>query len=128
MYNPYQQFSNPQQYSPQYSQQQNNSLLRVTGYEGAKAFQMMPNSSVALFDANQDVFYIKSSDAGGFSTIKAYSFTEYSPTEKKVESDLVTRSEFESKINELKETMKQYEQHIQKSSTDGKQYRSDKTV
>lgn len=31
-------------------------LVRVTGIDGARAYQMRPNSTVALFDANNDYF------------------------------------------------------------------------
>lgn len=55
-------------------QQPLNNLIRVTGYEGAKAYEMPPNSVVALFDGNDDVFYIKTSDGAGFSTIKVFDF------------------------------------------------------
>lgn len=44
------------------------SLIRVNGIEGAKAYQVMPRETVALFDGNDDVFFIKSAD--GFSTKK----------------------------------------------------------
>lgn len=53
-----------------------NGFTRVTGVEGAKAYQMPPNSSMPLFDGNQDVFYAKSTDGAGFPTIKAYEFHE----------------------------------------------------
>lgn len=92
------------------------SLLRVNGIEGAKAYPMqMPNSMVALFDNNEDVFYVKNTDCSGFSTVKAYSFT---PIEEKPlnepntkPQEYVTRKEFE----ELKEAI--YEQfNISKST------------
>lgn len=75
-------------------------LLRVNGIEGARAYSMAPNTTTALFDANEDVFYVKSADAGGFSTIQAYSFKrmEEAPT---VAAEYVTRREFE----ELKEAL-----------------------
>lgn len=47
-YSPFNQFQN-------YSIRQE-SITRVTGEEGAKAYQMAPNSSAALFDGNEDVF------------------------------------------------------------------------
>lgn len=37
-------------------------LTRVTGLEGAKAYQMPANSTVALFDNNDDLMYIKTTD------------------------------------------------------------------
>ena len=45
-------------------------LIRVTGFDGAKAYQMPPNSSVALFDSNEDIFYVKTTDGAGFPTIR----------------------------------------------------------
>lgn len=46
-------------YSPAYSfQSYSNNLIRVTGLEGARAYQMQPNSTAALFDANEDLMYV----------------------------------------------------------------------
>lgn len=40
-------------------------LIRVTGMDGAKAYQMPPNSVVPLFDADNDIMYVKSTDGDG---------------------------------------------------------------
>ena len=53
-----------------------NTLIRVTGIEGARAYQMAPNSTVALFDGGEDLMYIKSTDGAGFPTIRKFRFTE----------------------------------------------------
>ena len=90
------------------------SLTRVNGLEGAKAFQVMPRETVALFDGNDDIFYIKSADDGGFPTIKAYRFAEIDLTGTKPTNDYVTKSEFEELRNEVK---KYAEQSIPKSRT-----------
>lgn len=37
-------------------------LIRVNGIDGAKAYQMSANSTVALFDTNEDIMYVKSTD------------------------------------------------------------------
>ena len=70
-----------------------NGLISVTGIEGAKAYQIPPDSKVALFDSNDDVMYVKSTDAGGYPTIRTFRFTpveaEAAPT-----PDYVTRDEF----------------------------------
>ena len=68
-------------------------LTRVTGIEGAKAYQMAPNSVVALFDGDNDVFYVKSTDGAGFPTIKAFSFAPLETTP--AQAEFVTRQEFE---------------------------------
>ena len=49
---------NQNMYTPPAEIPQN--LIRVNGIDGAKAYQMPANSTVALFDANEDVMYIKS--------------------------------------------------------------------
>ena len=94
------------------SQGQIKSLTRVNGLEGAKAFQVMPRETVALFDGNDDIFYIKSADDGGFPTIKAYRFAEVDLTGAKPTNDYVTKAEFEELRNEVK---KYAEQSIPKS-------------
>lgn len=88
------------QYNTQAPQQTPvNGLIRVTGIEGAKAYQMPPNSNVALFDANNDIMYIKTTDGAGFPTIKTFGFAPVdltAPQEKQPDmSQFVTRDEFE---------------------------------
>lgn len=84
-------------------------LIRVTGMDGAKAYQMGPNSCVPLFDSDNDIMYIKSTDGAGFPTVRAFSFA---PIEEPREQarDYVTREEldeFERSIREMVENGKQ---------------------
>lgn len=58
-------------------QQPVSGLTRVTGIDGAKAYQMPPNSVVALFDDASDIFYVKSTDGAGFPTIRTFEFYEH---------------------------------------------------
>ena len=83
-----------------------NSLIKVTGLVGAKAYQMSPNSIVALFDANDDVFYVKTTDGAGFPTIKAFRFAPVNVEQ--TNNDYVTRTEF----NQLKEMILNGKQSI----------------
>lgn len=64
-FNPY-----PQQ------QQTNTNMMFVNGVEGAKAFQVSPNSSVLLLDSENSKFYVKTSDNLGMPKLTSYSFTE----------------------------------------------------
>lgn len=57
--------------------QPSNGLIRVTGIDGAKAYQMPPNGVVALFDDANDIFYVKSTDGAGFPTIRVFDFFEH---------------------------------------------------
>lgn len=110
-------------YTPNYQnglQGQIKSLTRVNGLEGAKAFQIMPRETVALFDGNDDIFYIKSADDGGFPTIKAYRFAEIDLTGAKPTNEYVTKSEFEELRNEVKRYAEQSISNARaKSSNDG---------
>ncbi len=132
--NPYQnfspnQFSQNNPYSPYYGQQvaqtsqqapvapiqPTTSIIQVTGLDGAKAYQMAPNSSVALFDMTGDRFFVKATDAAGFGTLKTFAFHEaVEEVAKKAESaedisaNFVPRSEFDEsnkRIAELNENV-----------------------
>ena len=97
-------------------QQPRDGLIRVTGMDGARAYQMPPNSAVALFDGGKDVFYVKTTDGAGFPTIRAYSFQPMEQTHAMGASDYVTRAEFE----QLKEMIAHGKQSVSADATDAK--------
>ena len=126
---PYSGFNNNQYnympYAQNGAQGQIKSLTKVNGIEGAKAYQVMPRETVALFDGNDDIFYVKSADDGGFPTIKAYRFSEIDLTGAKPTNDYVTKSEFE----ELKKEVQNYaEQLVPKSKPTKKSVADDSGV
>lgn len=101
----YNQQMNTQQFLPQIQTQ---NLIRVNGIDGAKAYQMSPNSTVSLFDANEDIMYIKSTDGAGFPSIRTFSFTEVKQEMKQeVKQDYISRQEFEDFKKELMNNGKQ---------------------
>lgn len=51
-------------------------VVPVSGFEGAKSYPLGPSCRAPLFDDKEDVLYIKSTDANGFPSIKAYRFEE----------------------------------------------------
>lgn len=103
--NPYNQ-TNYNSYTQGYNQTQN--LTRVTGIEGARAYQMGINSTVALFDSNDDLMYIKSTDGAGFPTIRTFKFTELFETDLKPTNDYISRDEFEQFKKEIMNYGKQF--------------------
>lgn len=117
--NPYNPFQPRQQQGfpgqPQiFPGQQSQNLIRVTGAEGAKAYQMPPNSSVALFDEGEDIFYVKTTDGAGFPTVRAFAFTPIEINQPaKPQGDYVTRAEFE----ELKGMIVNGKQSVRKSKS-----------
>lgn len=74
-------------------------LIRVTGMQGAKAYQMPANSRAALFDDTDDIVIIKMTDGAGF---PSYKRARLDWIEDEPESDIVTRAELNAKFEELK--------------------------
>lgn len=74
------------------------SLLKVNGLEGAKQYQMNPNSEAALFDGTDNIFFIKRTDGSNFPSIKAYRYEEI---EIEKETKYVTMKDFENFKEEL---------------------------
>nr|DAT76583.1 MAG TPA: hypothetical protein [Caudoviricetes sp.] len=109
--------ANPMGINMQNNIPMNNSLMltRVTGLEGAKAYQMPANSTVALFDNNEDLMYIKTTDGAGFPTIRTFAFKEVVANNNTVQenADYVTRDEF----NKLKEELLNGKQSISRSKS-----------
>ena len=90
-------------YYNNYFQPQRQELIKVNGIEGAKNYPLSPGSTVALFDAESDIMYIKSMDAGGFPSIRTFTCSEAISTPP---SDVETRiSSLETEIAQLKEAL-----------------------
>lgn len=104
------------------AQQPMNGLTRVTGMEGAKAYQMPANSVVALFDDANDIFYVKSTDGAGFPTIRAFDFFEHK--EQQTPSQQVINPEAYATKQELQTLQYQLEE-VKGMISNGKQSVSD---
>ena len=115
------QYYNPQMNNQQiYSQQEQiQNLIRVNGIDGAKTYQMPANSTVALFDCNEDIMYIKTTDGAGFPSIRTFAFTEVKEQNKPVQQiDYISREEFEEFKKELMNNGKQSIQRSKSNLTD----------
>ena len=101
-------YNQPQNNQQFFQQEPCQNLIRVNGIDGAKAYQMPANSTVALFDSNNDIMYVKSTDGAGFPSIRTFSFTETKEEAKQVENiDYISRKEFEDFKKELMNNGKQ---------------------
>ena len=136
-YNPYQTQQYPQyaqQFAPyqmqmQRAQQYNRpgEIIKVNGAQGAQAYQMGPNEATALFDANEDYFYIKTTDGAGFATIRKFKFSPCAEEREEPKQEYVTRKEFD----ELKEAVLNGKQHFwtePESATDGSDEDTERTA
>lgn len=75
-------------------------IISVTGIEGARAFNVAPNSSVLLLDGENPVMYLKTSDSIGMQKITVYSLTEVHnnpvPVKEDKSVEYVTKEAFEA--------------------------------
>lgn len=77
-------------------QQPVHGFVYVTGLEGAKAYQMPPNSEMPLFDSTNDgVMFIKTTDGAGFPTISIVDCKKRDAQAAPVQSDYVTHDELQ---------------------------------
>lgn len=84
-------------------------ILRVHGMAGVNAYQLnTPNSMVALFDEDEDVFYIKRTDSANVVSVRKFRFEEV--FEDKPIEKYVTIDEF----NKFKEELLNGKQSVRK--------------
>ena len=55
-------------------------IIKVSGKNGADAFQMAPNSQVLLLDENDPLIWFVQTDGAGYKTISPYAITPYQPS------------------------------------------------
>ena len=125
-YMPYQ----PQGYmtagsTPMLNQQQQtvppvHGFVYVTGLEGAKAYQMPPNSDMPLFDSTNDgVMFIKTTDGAGFPTITVVDCKKREAQTMQTQPEYVTHDELERVYSDLSSQMEQMKgaMHVAVSQT-----------
>lgn len=72
-------------YQPPY--QQSFQITKVNGENGAKAFQMPPNSSIILLDESNPKVYIKETDGASYPKLSVYKLVPDTDAEIKDEND-----------------------------------------
>lgn len=84
-----------QQNVPQ--QQMQSGIIWVQGEAAAKSYPVAPNTSVALWDSEANVIYIKSADGSGMPSMKIVDYTMRDTNARKAEmspqSDFVTKDD-----------------------------------
>lgn len=81
-----------------------NQYVFVNGIEGAKAFQMMPNTSIMLMDSDSSTIFMKTSDIQGKCTLRYFKMVEVNEEDlkqPKVEPNYATREELDSLSKKL---------------------------
>ena len=85
-------------------------LIWVQGEAGAKAYPVAPNTTVQLWDSENQIVYLKSADASGMPSMKILDYTirdnatNSNALQKQPQidlSDYVTKEELERRISEM---------------------------
>lgn len=82
---------------------QGDGFIKVDGVKGAQEYQLLPNSKMPLFDKNNDIFYVKSTDAMGNSSIDAFRFEKIQAEQ----MEFVTREDLNTLREDVKNDVKQ---------------------
>lgn len=82
-----------------------NGIIWVSGEAGARGYPIAPNTTVQLWDSDENVIYIKSADASGMPSMKILDYTIRDNTVARNPvtdmSGYVTREEFEKRLKEI---------------------------
>lgn len=70
-------------------------IISVSGFEEAKSYPVMFNTSELMMDNNRDVFYVKAADSMGKYTIATYSFQKVENEKPLTAENFVTRDQFD---------------------------------
>lgn len=115
-----------QQFSPQFMSQtqpfqgwgQNlprQEIIRVNGENGAKAYQMAPNSSALLMDESAPLVWLVQTDGAGYKTAVPYTIAPY-------------QSQPAPDLNDLEERIKRLEEMLNGKKPDAGRTRGGKTT
>lgn len=76
-------------------------IIHVNGENGARAFQMMPNSSALLLDDTAPLIWLAQTDGAGYQTVTPFEIKPYTPPKPIDINELMSRLErIEDKLNE----------------------------
>ena len=81
--------------------------MSVAGIEGAKQYQLPPGSRVPLFDQEQDLFYLVTTDDAGYPSITTYRYEQVQQQEPAAQS-YATKEDFNAiteKLNKIEEML-----------------------
>lgn len=98
-------YQSPMYYQPQYQNtpnNQNSGIIWVQGEAGAKSYLVAPNTTVQLWDSEEQVIYLKSADASGMPSIKTL---DYKVREANVPTHTNTTYATKDELDQLKESI-----------------------
>ena len=103
----------------QYYAYPNNAMIWVQGIEGAKSYMLPNNSTVALWDSEEETIYIKSVDKNGKPSMTILDYKTRSATgennEDEVKPDYVTKEQldsFDEKFNTINDQLRLFSEQF----------------
>lgn len=98
-------------YNP-YNYYQLNQYAFVNGIEGAKSYMLQPSQMIMLLDSDEPIIYKKISNSYGQATLECYKMVpiteeELKATKNQVNSEYVSKSDFENFTKKMEEFMKE---------------------
>lgn len=124
---PYNQMTNYGNYglNPQIPSPTRSEIIRVHGEEGAKAYQLPPNSAVLLLDDTNPILWFKSTDGAGYPQVTAYDISPHVETREIVPQQSYDYQALEERISKLERRLnngKSYSGNVrQAQSSENKQ-------
>lgn len=101
----------PNLYGSLYGQNMHQEIVHVNGENGARAYQLAPNSNILLLDDTAPLVWLCQTDGAGYKTVTPYSITPYTPKVADVSS-------LEEKVAKLQEKIESLEGELHgKSNT-----------
>ena len=97
-------------------------IVKVNGENGARAYQMNPNSSALLLDENNPIVWLVQTDGAGYKTVSPFSISPYQPAPPIDLNDLNERlKRLEAKVNEshnISNERKEYQSSTNKANVE----------
>lgn len=97
-------------------------IISVNGFEEAKAYPVMFNTTELLMDSTKDVFYVKAVDRMGKYTMSTYEFHQVENEKPLTSADFVPREQFDAlnaKIDQLMASLMSAQPTAQKGNKNG---------
>ncbi len=69
----------PNNYQGLYGANMRQEIVHVNGENGARAFQLAPNSNILLLDDTAPIVWLCQTDGAGYKTVTPYTITPYQP-------------------------------------------------
>ena len=103
MYGQYDYTQNMPRFNAQGAFMQRQEVIRVSGENGAKAYNLAPSSSAILMDNNAPIVYLKVTDGAGYPSITAY---EIRPLMSSEERSATKLDEIEKRLGKIEEELR----------------------